>query len=74
MKISEYIEELQKLQKEHGDLEMQSTDRSGERHEAPLPRLDYAAILQGREYKPKFHTDIYDPSKERKGGPVIRVS
>ena len=77
MKISELIYALERIQSEHGDLEVERMSLSGDRVPVNQPMLAYRAKLKGRESKPRF-ADWYSHEKnyetEREGEAVCRVS
>lgn len=71
MKISEYIFELERLQQEHGDLEIETLAFDFRRIKASAPVVGYKLILQGRESKPRF---FYDGINEKlRGEKVIHI-
>lgn len=70
MKISEYIQHLERILSEHGDLEVETSDFFG-RVSAPIPSAQHRMILMGRETKPRFACSL-DP-EYRKGERVCRV-
>lgn len=67
MKLSDYIELLEAILEEHGDLEVQ-TDSFSSRREALEPKIAYTLILRGRELVPRFWQKYAD-EEDRK---VIR--
>ena len=73
MKISEFIEQLQKLQAEQGDLEVQTTVVNGERIDHRGPQIAYAKVLKGRERKPEFIRKGPFTDVDRIGEKVCRV-
>lgn len=75
MKISQYIRHLKKIQKEHGNLEVQTSMFDGRRLAANTPEIDHIAILKGREHLPRFASYFcYDSDfTDRKGEKVCRI-
>lgn len=74
MKISEYIQHLQRLQATHGDLDVETDSTHEGRRTAAPPRIDYRRILQGRERRPEFTSSYYGPdANSRRGEKVCRV-
>ncbi len=70
MLISEFIDELEHIKSECGDIIVHTSQSYGRGlHEGP--RIAYTKILKGREFTPKFY-DSYDP-KDRIGDLVCRV-
>ena len=76
MKISELICSLDRIQKEHGDLDVERMSISGDRVPIRPPELAHRAKLKGREHKPRF-ADWYSYERnhdtERKGEAVCRL-
>lgn len=72
MKVSKYIQILEHLMKEHGDLEVETTRVDFSRKEATKPMIAYRRILKGRESKSCFYSAILD-NEDRKGEKVIRI-
>jgi hypothetical protein len=70
MKLSEYIISLEKLKREHGDIEVERYSISFDRITAPEPEIAYREILTGRQRKSGFYThgDI-----SRKGEKVVKI-
>ena len=54
MKVTNYIQILQELQKEHGDLEVEEYSGCGDRQIARTPEIRFCLILTGRQSKPRF--------------------
>jgi len=52
MRISEFIERLEKFSQEHGDLEVETTNADGCRATHKGPMLAHRKVLQGRERNP----------------------
>ena len=73
MKASEYINAMQALIDEHGDLEVETFRVDGDRVEASAPKIAFRKILSKRERKPEFWNDYLRDSGEKKGEKVIRV-
>ncbi|MCK0507971.1 hypothetical protein [Aromatoleum anaerobium] len=74
MKISEMIECLERIKSEHGDLEVETYKFDGSRVAMNAPKIDYRAILKGRERRPQFASSYYgDDRKERFGEKVCRL-
>lgn len=71
MKISEYIQRLEAVQAEIGDVEVMKQDFAGARITARCPTIGYTKILKGRERKDRFWTGFDDI--KCKGKPVCRV-
>jgi len=71
MRISDYIEQLQALGDEHGDLEVELINLDLTRVTARAPVVSFRKILKGRESKPRFWSS-YD-GEDARGEPVIRV-
>ena len=70
--LSEYIECLQALEREHGGmLLVQKWMPAKGRHDAPLPKLAYARKFE-RGGVPAFYNPAHD-NEVQKGDPVIRV-
>jgi len=69
MRVSRYIQILEDLMKEHGNLEVETYSYG--RKEARIPRIAYRKILKGRESKPDFHNSFDE--ENRKGEKVIKV-
>lgn len=72
MKVSEYINKLQALLNEHGDIEVQKLNVCFDRVEATSPTIAYVKILKGRQSKPAFY-DNYANDEFLKGNAVIRI-
>lgn len=76
MKISELIYALECIQREHGDLDVERMNISGDRVPIRPPELAHRAKLKGRESKPRF-AEFYsyenDYETERKGAAVCRL-
>jgi hypothetical protein len=72
MKISEYIDFLEKIKEEHGDLECQTYDHYAGRIEADAPEMCYALLLTGRRKKNSFFHRLID-EEECRGGKVCRI-
>ena len=71
MKISEYVQALEAIEAEHGDLEVETEapwGRGGARH----PEVAFRRILTGRKSRPSFWYPL-DPSLSEKGEKVVRV-
>ena len=74
MKASEYINCLQALIDEHGDLEVNVIGGSGNRIDAPEPTIAFKKVLSKRERKPAFWYDWkYTNLTEIQGEKVIRL-
>ena len=71
MRISEFIERLEAIREEHGDLEVEKYNGQGYRCPARVPETAYRRILKGRERAPVFAMDFDGP--ERRGEKVCRV-
>lgn len=71
MKISEYIEALQSIMNEHGDLEVEAITVNFDREEARSPVVGFRKVLKGRESKPSFFHQF--DSEDRRGEKVVRV-
>lgn len=71
MKISDYIQALESLKNEHGDLEVEKLDVRFDRVAAKVPTMAYRMVLTKRESKPAFWSNSY--SVERQGEKVIKV-
>lgn len=71
MKISEYIQHLEHVRSQIGDVEVQTAGVDGGRCEARAPEVGYVQVLKGREYKPRFWGSYQ--VAERKGDAVCRV-
>jgi hypothetical protein len=76
MKISELIYALERIQSEHGDLEVERTFLTCGRMPINRPELAHRAKLKGRESTPRFaewysHEENYE--SERKGEAVCRL-
>ena len=69
MKISEYMQGLQTILDEHGDLEVQHY--SFGRRTANPPKVGHERILRGRESTPQFAYPYDDES--RKGEKVCHI-
>lgn len=54
MKVSEYIQQLEALRAEHGDLDVEAYFQNGDRVPARPPSVKHVKILKGRERKPVF--------------------
>ncbi|MCK9504743.1 MAG: hypothetical protein M0Q95_11245 [Porticoccaceae bacterium] len=72
MKISEMIFALEQIQKEHGDLDVETLCWDNRRIEARPPRVDYRAILTPRESKARF-ASYFGSEESRKGDKVCRL-
>lgn len=70
MKISEFIESLQRIQEEHGDLEVHTYGRYG-RMNQPAPTVAFCKLLKGRETRLEFLYP-WEP-EERRGEKVCKV-
>ena len=70
MRVSRYIQILEDLMKEHGDLEVEQYFFY-RRREAITPQIAYQKILKKRESKPGFWQDWHGESC--KGKKVIQV-
>lgn len=74
MKISEYVQLLNAIKDEHGDLEVETNNFNIDRVPQRPPVVDYKAILKGRERNPRFVSRYYGSEREeRKGEKVCRV-
>ena len=75
MKISEYIEALNTIKSEHGDLDVETSSLSMDRMEARPPVMDHRVILFGREYESRFFSFfLYEKDAEiRRGEKVCRI-
>lgn len=71
MKISEYIQHLESVRSQIGDVEVQTVGVNGGRRTAPMPNVAYVKALKGREHKPRFWGTYEDDAC--KGDPVCRV-
>jgi hypothetical protein len=77
MKLSEYIQALQKIYQEHvgddpaKDLDVETIVPSFDRVSAAMPRVRYRKILSKRQSKPAFWSK-YD-SEESRGEKVVEV-
>jgi hypothetical protein len=72
MKISEYIQLLQAMQAEHGDLQVDCYGNRG-RTEAGPPEIAYRKVLSKRESRPDFWNDWYTGDQGKKGEKVCRL-
>ena len=79
MKISEYIAELQKLQDEHGDLDVYGEIRNS-RVEIDDPEIAFARINTDKKSweveRDKFFKDdptTYPDSDDKKGEKVVKI-
>jgi len=54
MKVSNYIQILQELQSEHGNLEVETYSVCGDKQEARTPEIRFCLILTRRQSKPRF--------------------
>ncbi|MGH3631555.1 MAG: hypothetical protein ACRDRL_29460 [Sciscionella sp.] len=72
MTLSEYIQQLQEIQRTvGGGISVETTGFDGSRVQARFPAVTFTQVLQGRERKPCFW---YAGEEEaRKGTPVVRV-
>lgn len=68
MVVSEYIKELQKIQKEHGDIEVRQWF-FGDTRIAIKPRVKFLKILTGRMTKNRTW-ESHDP-KELRGNKIV---
>lgn len=75
MKISEYIEELEAIKEEHGDLDMETYAIDCARISVRAPTVDYRAVLFGRESKPRFFSDFRfeKDNEDRRGEKVCKL-
>ena len=74
MKASEYINCLQALIDEHGDLEVNALNICGDRIDAPEPKIAFKKVLSKRERKPVFWYDWRNTNlTEIQGEKVIRL-
>ena len=71
MKLSQYINALQGLLLEAGDVDVETSNQSGDRVEARSPTIAYRKVLSSRESKPRFWSS-YMP-EESKGEKVVKV-
>ena len=71
MKISEYIEALEQIKHEHGDLEVESYSDCLGRTPARTPEIAFRKILKSRERKPDFWRTYH--GEDHKGEKVVRV-
>ena len=72
MKISDFIYVFEYIEKEHGDLDVETLGWDERRVMAKLPAVDYRATLKGRESKPRFLSFFYN-EEDRKGEKVCRL-
>ena len=70
MKISEYIQHLEAVRDQIGDVEVQRYGHYG-REEAHQPQVGHTLILRPRESRPRFWS-TYD-GEDRKGDPVCLI-
>ena len=70
MKISEYIQHLESVLDQIGDVEVQRYWYDG-RSEAPPPQVGYVLLLRPRESRPRFWSSYEGDA--RKGDAVCRV-
>lgn len=70
MKISKYIQHLESVRDQIGDVEVQRDWYDG-RSEAPTPQVGYVLLLRPRESRPRFWSSY--EGEDRKGDPVCRV-
>lgn len=77
MKLSTYIDLLQKLLAEHGDLDVMGYNHGsgvlGANREASVPEIKHLAILKGREKTPRFYNKYRD-TPDQQGQAVVKVS
>ena len=76
MKISELIYALESMQREHGDLDVERMNITGDRVPIRPPELAHRAKLRGREKKPRFaewHTYEDVAESALSGAPGWRV-
>ena len=71
MKVSAYIDILQILMKNHGDLEVETYNMNFSRMSAIPPSIRYRKILNKRERKPSFWCD--NDESTNKGEKVIYI-
>lgn len=57
MTITEYIQRLEDIRAEHGELEVETSDFYGRRCSAFQPDVAFRRILSKRESKPQFWYD-----------------
>lgn len=70
MKITEYIEELETLRKEHGEIEVEKFTFS-RRVPAPSPRVAYRRVLGGIEIRSGYWEKHQD--EKHKGKKVVQI-
>jgi hypothetical protein len=70
MKISEYIQHLESVRDQIGDVEVKRYNYSG-LSEARQPQVGYMALLRPRESRPRFWSSY--EGEDSKGDPVCRV-
>lgn len=71
MKISEYIDALEAIRREHGDLEVDSNNYYG-RDSARAPTTGYRKILKKRQTREEFWSP-YGCDPDQKGEKVVRI-
>ena len=75
MKISEFVNHLERILEEHGDLEVERTFWNCERYSASPPKIDYRAKLKGQERKARFLSSFCGAEiEERRGEKVCRIT
>lgn len=75
MKISDMIRHFKKMQREHGNLEVEKYSIDGRRVPCTLPIIDHKAILDKRERLPRFASSYAyrEDYESRKGEKVCRI-